>query len=382
MIIHGTWGSRSDFAFEDSLFCRALKAEVFQPLEFVRFKWSGKNSELERVHAADDLIELIARISLRDDPIYILAHSHGGNVALEALRNTEVANRVKGIITMGTPFLRTELRQWVLLLESPLGFIFLLGVSLAIALTSVLSIVASSIGMIDMAFGIIGIFSLIFIIVIGVKSNDGNYISYISRNVKDYAASLNKRIPNSTPDLPILAITSKGDEAIWWLQSVFLVSNLPMALVGASIQILAYSLLVAFPFIWAGLGIGLLFEYTDLLNGALVFVILWLGACLTVVSLVLVVFPMTKIILHFAGPGKTRSIWEGLLTKTVATRLPSFRGQHTEHVNAPLRELFGGLWHSKYMRSGQTVDQIAVAINRWDNTPPHMGKSKIRGAQE
>jgi pimeloyl-ACP methyl ester carboxylesterase len=76
------------------------------------FLWSGANS----VHARDDAARELAD-QLRkdlDDPngtAFIIAHSHGGNVALRALQHLDsTAGRIR-IVTLATPFLRVVARR-------------------------------------------------------------------------------------------------------------------------------------------------------------------------------------------------------------------------------------------------------------------------------
>ena len=50
----------------------------------------------------------------------IIAHSHGGNVALYALKDAELRSRVSGLVTLATPFLFVESRrlEWVIVLTA------------------------------------------------------------------------------------------------------------------------------------------------------------------------------------------------------------------------------------------------------------------------
>jgi hypothetical protein len=72
------------------------------------FTWSGSNSVFERRSAAAKLADrLKAELSL--NPNYrsiVIAHSHGGNVALRSLEYiAEYTSRID-VITLATPFLR------------------------------------------------------------------------------------------------------------------------------------------------------------------------------------------------------------------------------------------------------------------------------------
>jgi hypothetical protein len=121
-LVHGTWPSGGYLAHKwpkwfrsqtswfqaDSDFRRGIEAEVPE-IEWRIFNWSGDNSELERRKAAGAFAnqmrkELAATPAARH---IVLAHSHGGNVALWGLGRLSEAelDKIGGFVTMGTPFL-------------------------------------------------------------------------------------------------------------------------------------------------------------------------------------------------------------------------------------------------------------------------------------
>ncbi|WP_136624218.1 hypothetical protein [Bradyrhizobium centrolobii] len=73
------------------------------------FHWSGKNSWVERTHAAAALADEVARLKNAGWLCHIIAHSHGGNVAVEALQQITAQVGTTGpsgkLVTLGTPFL-------------------------------------------------------------------------------------------------------------------------------------------------------------------------------------------------------------------------------------------------------------------------------------
>lgn len=107
-----TW-TRRDSPFRNIL-ANALGEE---PL-FVEFEWSGTNAHAARLDAAARLADLLRQLR-REHPIarlVVVAHSHGGNVALYAVRQlatTEGAapHPVDGVVCLGTPFLSVALRD-------------------------------------------------------------------------------------------------------------------------------------------------------------------------------------------------------------------------------------------------------------------------------
>jgi hypothetical protein len=75
------------------------------------FQWSGENSWIARTNAAGALAEYLAKLREAGWLCHIVAHSHGGNVVMEALPPiiaAEGPDRSYGkIVTLGSPFMDT-----------------------------------------------------------------------------------------------------------------------------------------------------------------------------------------------------------------------------------------------------------------------------------
>ncbi|MFL9910427.1 alpha/beta fold hydrolase [Paraburkholderia sp. RL17-337-BIB-A] len=107
-LVYGTWATRSLWAIPDrSKLVTALRSRVTQVLEFRRFCWSGANKQNSRLEAADRLAnEMRLALSSSASPIFVLAHSHGGNIAVRAFETlSQLEQRNVKIILMATPFL-------------------------------------------------------------------------------------------------------------------------------------------------------------------------------------------------------------------------------------------------------------------------------------
>ncbi len=111
--VHGTFAGREhvgdnrladkEFYSEKSEFAAALRSQV-PDAKWHEFTWSGKNLESSRTKAAREFRRYLKRLSVpAQDKLIVLAHSHGGNVALDALRRAPVDNPVE-LYTVGTPF--------------------------------------------------------------------------------------------------------------------------------------------------------------------------------------------------------------------------------------------------------------------------------------
>ena len=75
------------------------------------FLWSGANSVHARDCAARELSDQLRKdLQDPDAKAVIIAHSHGGNVALRALQHLDfMADRIR-VVTLATPFLRVFAR--------------------------------------------------------------------------------------------------------------------------------------------------------------------------------------------------------------------------------------------------------------------------------
>ena len=75
------------------------------------FHWSGKNSWIDRTRAASELGNYVLQPRKEGWCCHIVAHSHGGNVVLEALPQIATAlpshAPLGKIVTLGTPFMDT-----------------------------------------------------------------------------------------------------------------------------------------------------------------------------------------------------------------------------------------------------------------------------------
>ena len=78
--------------------------------DIVPVHWSGKNSDHDRLKGAETLARVLRRLDREGRPHAVLAHSHGGNVAVEGLARTRRSARRGGIISFGTPFFVRKLK--------------------------------------------------------------------------------------------------------------------------------------------------------------------------------------------------------------------------------------------------------------------------------
>jgi hypothetical protein len=81
-------------------------------IHFERFSWSGSNSHRARCRAATALRQHIRNCTniYPQQDHFIIAHSHGGNVVLYALRDKDIADSVRGVVCLSTPFIHCRHR--------------------------------------------------------------------------------------------------------------------------------------------------------------------------------------------------------------------------------------------------------------------------------
>lgn len=112
-LVHGTFATNAPWTQQNSQFCANLVKELDGQVTFLSFHWSGKNNNNSRIEASRDLLEELKR-QQKEFPDYtkiIIAHSHGGNIAMYALRDLQDNNSYK-LVTMATPYLNTEVRKF------------------------------------------------------------------------------------------------------------------------------------------------------------------------------------------------------------------------------------------------------------------------------
>ena len=128
-LIHGTWARHAKWAKKDSPLVDAMESRIGGDVQIESFPWSGRNLHLVRRRAASNLQRRIRRISA-DNPgakQFLIAHSHGGNVALYALTNPDVSGLVTRTICLSTPFILCRGRSFPHNTIELLGSIILLG---------------------------------------------------------------------------------------------------------------------------------------------------------------------------------------------------------------------------------------------------------------
>jgi hypothetical protein len=115
-LVHGTFGNHTPWIQPGSLLRRTLETGLGGRVAFARFAWDGENDQDSRRRAATRLAEHLGeQAAARPDTCQVIvAHSHGGNIALHAAGNPAVAERVSSLVCMSTPVFHPSPRDIVM----------------------------------------------------------------------------------------------------------------------------------------------------------------------------------------------------------------------------------------------------------------------------
>ena len=140
ILIHGTFARNAEWTRPRSFLRNSLYSQFKQELKIEAFEWSGDNSLTGRAQAADALRNHLRRTLVKypNARQYVIAHSHGGNVALQAVAAPEL-NRIR-IACLSTPFFAIRERNWGDLVFNSMGAAVLIAVALASYVLSVVPI--------------------------------------------------------------------------------------------------------------------------------------------------------------------------------------------------------------------------------------------------
>ena len=120
-LVHGTFSADADWVKSDSKFCKALTGHLAKySVKFDPFPWGNEtwryrdNFDSVRRGATERLevhISELRQHSRPGDRLFLVAHSHGGNIALAAMKNPSVRRSLYGVVFLATPFLFRRRRQ-------------------------------------------------------------------------------------------------------------------------------------------------------------------------------------------------------------------------------------------------------------------------------
>lgn len=101
------WQHGSDFTQQ---LAHELAARGIAPVAFFPVRWSGANSDFDRLQGAAGLARELRGLERQSTPYALVGHSHGGNVIMEGVARSRGAGRLGGIVSFGTPFFERRLK--------------------------------------------------------------------------------------------------------------------------------------------------------------------------------------------------------------------------------------------------------------------------------
>src|SRR5688572_22392534 len=91
-LVHGTFARRADWTLPSSRLSRSILDTVHGPVRFEQFLWSGWNAVTSRRRGVERLTLHLAASLARwpNAKHFVIGHSHGGNIAFQAMRDEAV----------------------------------------------------------------------------------------------------------------------------------------------------------------------------------------------------------------------------------------------------------------------------------------------------
>lgn len=206
-LVHGTFARNANWIQTDSLLSTSVMDAFPGRATIVPFVWSGHNSLRARQRATAQLREqLVNNLKLYPTAShFVVGHSHGGSVALNAVTGVAMATKISGVICLSTPFLYVRPRE-----NTAIGNIWSMAVCFG------LPILCLIVWMLLASAGSIGRISAnlqAYLLVATIWLALGLYF-FVSLRWKRFAAGLcAPEDPGAASTVPVKIIRTVGDEA-------------------------------------------------------------------------------------------------------------------------------------------------------------------------
>ncbi len=366
-LVHGTWARDAEWVKETSDFVKelnSLPAEV----EIRRFPWSGGNRFTARRDASDALSGFLSQ--RQGEKQYIIAHSHGGNVAVRAALLGQ--EQVNGLVCLSTPFLSLLRRDPDFILGS--CFAMLTMGSLVAGLGLVFLNFTGSSNLLGDDSLLLGVGLFLSMVICGLLYSYGSPWLRAIQGVRTGQFTSGE----SALDCPVLCVNRAEDEAMGVLSLVDILSNIPSVLISR----------ITLPLLWV---VVLLLTVLGVVPSLADFgevsqaiaqsaeAIVWLtialfvgGSSLTYVGLFALAAVASTLAFSFLFAGVAFGDWTRPLGNLYARLIVSWTPLHSrraEFVEAPLQPEGGGqgLLHGVYDDPGvqrKVRNWIAKQIRR------------------
>lgn len=221
-LVHGTWADTRGWVAPGSVLRRELEGRLGH-LVFREFPWISANTHAARIEAGVRLGRFVrgGHAQYPRARHFIVAHSHGGTVALYAMRDAAASQAIAGVVTLATPFLHTRRRQCRGCIN--LVAFLLLAVPVVLGTLALMTPGLESLRIAWIAGGI-GL-------TIATDSRLSKWlIDVVRRQQTDIIAAL---LPPPIDPSRLLILCSRGDEARGWLRTIDLAAQAPFVITAA-----------------------------------------------------------------------------------------------------------------------------------------------------
>jgi hypothetical protein len=397
VLVHGTFARDAKWTHPTSELYRHLRS-VTNP-EFVVFNWSGRNTNRARLKAGKELSALL-RSLLKENPgrpVSVVAHSHGGNVALYAVKEIDSPNLA--VITIATPFISETPRQLEAQLDiSCIGIDLLIGIALSAiwfilmgllfdiwifdlddVLDFGLSRPASIIVGVPIAFATVAIWIWYFFAPSGKECGRGSallrtmvmgdFARLIQKKQQYVGELLGARVP---ANVSLLCLYTDGDEALTALRLVDFLGEISFALQRV-LQLFVYVEIIVFAIM------AIMFKLHVDRFFSIHFRIELLVAT-AILALIPVLFLFSPILLLILAAVRRIGYWDDLAMNYLHTRLwisprpmTHSGGPQTARCyqkcsmmsGQPSLKLFRSLRHSALLESPEALDHMTSWLASW-----------------
>ena len=240
-LIHGTWAPHAPWTLPDSPLRKALASQLGDRIAFETLEWSGANTHRARREAAQKLRAQLAD-SIAANPLarhFLVAHSHGGNVALYAMADATLRQHIAGIACLNSPFicaLKRNTKQFMLEIFAWMAAYFVL-LFMAYAVFYVLAPLSTDpnlqhLGLLAQIGLGLGFAAVLILLIFFVIEPGLMYSRKLEDRVASWTATRRAGISQDiilpqNPDVPVLCAWTAGDEVISSFGLLDALANLP-----------------------------------------------------------------------------------------------------------------------------------------------------------
>ncbi len=365
VLVHGTFAARATWVESDSPLVQAIARRLGKPACVLSFRWSGRNSHVARLKAADSLKGALRQLSQahRGVRIYVIAHSHGGNVALYALRDPQLQSSVGGLVILGTPLISCSRRDIGSIVYVLRVIPWLLFLALGTILVSV-----STASMEPMPKYVLWQPITAAVIALLVDNVIGRHI--IQRLPQWQTKLIEALTPPTLINVPMLSLSALSDEAYLHLRVQRLLAAAPYVvfqrLFGLMTVLLGIGTFVAFRGVWSR-QFGIHGIFSDVILGGTLVLTCWMVAKFISYPITLALL-VTVWIWQLLTSGSPFGFGRHLIGSELLVEVHAERGYPSHTVECRSyqfpatrwsRFFPGNWWHGRYYQDARCLRDIA-----------------------